>query len=152
MKTKNVKFILVLIILFSFPACEDLGIEADKCDRTVLIPSIDVRLTAEVIASDSGENIIPLKVRFFKTACGFETPKPSSTFTYSGEIHRSNGITTFYAGFVTYNLRNEDDIITIELHTDRNQDGTYEIVDSWKSDYLNLDPDGTTKFTFRINN
>ncbi len=119
---KLLKNILVIAVLFSITACD---VEADLCDELVLNPSKNVSLVGNVTASGL-TSLVPVKIRFYKTACGQSEPKPGSTFTYSGIL--SNLTTSYQSGTVNYELRSSDDYITVELHVDEMNNGNYEIV------------------------
>jgi len=122
---KSIKLLLVLAMLFSITACD---VEEDLCDSLVLNPSKNVSLVGKVIASASGTGgMIPIKVRFYKTACGQTEPKPGSTFTYSGIIERPFML-TYTSGTVNYELRSSDDYITAQLLVDEMNTGNFVIV------------------------
>ncbi len=131
MKTKYLKIILILTIIFSTQACDDILSGSDPCDDTALEPakSISIRAVVNATNGDFGnnENIVPIKVRFYKISCGENEAKPGSTFTYSGNLERPNFL-TYTSGTPSYNLRNADDKIVVELLSDYDLDGVYDYI------------------------
>ena len=131
-------------MLFSISSCG--LVEEDACDGLNLVQEQHVTISAKVTASASGSTYVPIKVRFYKTACGQTDPKPGSTFTYSGTIERPNAL-TYICGTPEYDLRNSDDYITVELLEDRINAGNYVVVESRRYYHDELYGHRTVNFT-----
>jgi hypothetical protein len=144
----NFKLFFVLVLLFSISACD--LVEDDGCSELDLDQAEHVKINCKVTASNSGETRVPIKVRFYKTACGQTDPKPGSTFTYSGIIERPNAL-TYTSGTPEYELRNSDDYITVELLEDRINAGNYVIVEQQRFFHNQLFP-GLNTVYFTMDN
>ncbi len=122
--------ILCLILLALLVNCDKTD-DSDRCDTTVLNPSKSIQIKGIVTSTDgdfgNAENIIPIKIRFYKISCGENEAKPNSTFTYSGNLERPNFL-SFESGTVGYELRNADDQIVVELLSDYDLDGVYDYI------------------------
>ena len=108
MKTKNVKFLLVLIILFSFPACEDLI--DDPCDEFEVSQTITTKFIIRTNFSDPNyDKTYMAKVRAYKVLCDGKT-KGEQVFT-------KQNLGPNYAhdiAIVEYNSNNKMEEIIIE--------------------------------------
>jgi len=111
------KKIVPVLFLFIFTILSDCDIlvSSDKCDATVLNPSINVTLKANVHFTQIGKNVPyeSAKVIFHKLACGEDDYKPGGDFEFYGN---TNSEGAFTSGIVNYNLRNEMDEIVIEAY------------------------------------
>lgn len=127
---KLLKGIIFLAIIISIINCDETT-DSDPCDSSALNPSKSIQINGVVVATDGDfnneENIIPVKIRFYKISCGESDPKPNSTFTYSGNLERPNYL-SFESGIVGYELRNADDQIVVELLSDYDLDGVYDYI------------------------
>ena len=155
MKTIVTKIFLALTFLFLFSACElldEIDDSSSFCDKTAFSPWMEVTFNTNVRTDNINDNTtIPIKVEYYKIACGQSERVPESTRIFIGELSKKHTIQT--TGPVGYQLRNSGDIIYIKLYTDPNKDGNYDYLRKTKkfdSDSFSFNDHNKKEIDFRI--
>ena len=157
MKTITIKLFLFLTIAFTFSACElldEIDDSSSFCDKTAFSPWMEVTFNTTVRIDNINDNTtIPIKVEYYKKACGQSERVPESTSIFLGELSKKNTVRT--TGPVGYQLRNSGDIIYIKLYTDPYKDGSYVYLrKTWEfdSDSFSFNDHNKKELDYRISN
>ena len=159
MKTITIKLFLALTFLFLFSACElleEIDDSSSFCDKTAFTPWMEVTFNTKVWIDNVKDNItIPIKVEYYKIACGKNELDrvPESTHIFIGELSKKHTDRT--TGPVGYQLRNSGDIIYIKVYTDPYKDGSYVYLQrTWKfdSDSFSFNDHNKKELDYRISN
>jgi len=155
MKTIVIKLFLALTFLFAFSSCElldEIDDSSSFCDKTAFTPWMEVTFNTKVEIYNTNDNTtIPIKVEYYKIACGQSERVPESTRIFTGELSKKHTVRT--TGPVGYQLRNSGDIIYIKLYTDPNNDGSYNYLRKTKkfdSDSFSFNDHNKKEINFRI--
>ncbi len=104
-------YLFLGIIFLFFTTCELIE-NNDPCDKTILKPSIEVKVFIKYYLYNgfNEKSDKEVKIVVEKIACGMDEPAPGARFEFTGYM---NDDEYFEVGPVGYNLRNENDKINI---------------------------------------